>query len=850
MISLAEARARVRDELSEIELDIGPWRDRNWDALADRLRERGLERLSVGQEIRLGSLIARLVQERSDFSSSEAIADFLVPVLAVSDDEAALVRREIAVWLRQSDSGRAAIVSTTPATGVFHSMAASGRFTVVALIAAALVALAVYLFVFFTKSAGPPSEVSKPLGPTAQSSGPSFIDQLMSLVPGGWGTAISFGASGLLLAVPVLLMLFVFLLVRERQRESILRRFGRVGDVRQLPVPHDSHPLLDEGAAQVVMRALRDWQHLRTVASPEIDVPQTIHATARNFGRPDWIFKTRRARPLYVFMVDRTGTGDHVELIARVIEERLTAAGLVFERYDFRDDPRRLWNAGKLARLAPPEDLSAVAARHRGERLLLLSDGDPFGGSVGEEFAAAMPMFSRAVMLDPTPELRWGEREETLIEAGLLVVPSSPEGFLRAIAAFGEEAEDARASATAAIAEEVDPFLAQLRRERSRYLGDVPLDERQTAKLVRQIRNYLAHENLYELFVAIAAFPQIDPAITLFLAKAVRNQPLDLREAGALARLPWLRAGRMPDWLRKALLESLPAPQAERLRRVLTAILDSFPDKPDQPLPDPQEIYRRSQIEIVAEPSFFDLLLGRLRGSGFGEHIFIGFMKREALSIDPPEILHLPWLSRLDRFDWAAIAVGVATAVLVFSLNAQLIVAFSSFSQRVPDWGLTVFALLTATVVSVHLLAHSRTAISDWLTRQLPRPVLYAIPGLTTLWCMALAPANFELAVVGLLFCGSAWMLVSYRFEPRVKVPEQRSMSALASDLRLVSTWTWFVQEQIPVAIYGTLLMAAGFATTAFSLATTKNFFLLLLGPVNFLNPRDRLLCFPRASRP
>jgi hypothetical protein len=35
-------------------------------------------------------------------------------------------------------------------------------------------------------------------------------------------------------------------------------------------------------------------------------------------------------------------------------------------------------------------------------------------------------------------------------------------------------------------------------------------------------------------------------------------------------------------------------------------------------------------------------------------------MKREPLSIDPPDALLLPWWSRLDRFDYMTIAIGIA----------------------------------------------------------------------------------------------------------------------------------------------------------------------------------------------
>ncbi len=102
-------------------------------------------------------------------------------------------------------------------------------------------------------------------------------------------------------------------------------------------------------------------------------------------------------------------------------------------------------------------------------------------------------------------------------------------------------------------------------------------------KLFRQLQNYLDADGMYWL-AACAAYPELNWSLTLTFGMALKsadNQPL-LNEDRLLSisRLPWLRYGYMPDWLRIELLALLTHDQETEIRLSLKKILLSAVDNP------------------------------------------------------------------------------------------------------------------------------------------------------------------------------------------------------------------------------------------------------------------------------
>jgi hypothetical protein len=660
-----------------------------------RLRSRGMTRLSVGHEIRFAALLARLGEDGCNLSDRSLLADLLVPILAISEDEEKIVRAEIAVW----PAGAGASPSPgAEKTTIRRMVARSGRrwliglAAVVAFLMAVLAAWIFDLLRFRTwLSSSAVTEPTRPSEPVADAF--DFAYAINVQLSADWAGVVNALFSGLIVSAPVLLAVAVLLRQREDLKESLVRQVGKAAFFGNVPLPRSGQSIMDQADAQTVFRSLREWQHLKNMPSQDLDVPATVRSMSRNLGRPEWHYGNRRERPAYVFVVDRSSSADHLSLIVAAVEDRLKIAGVLYERYDFRGDPRQLWSQNGLARQAPPERLANVAARHRGERLLLLSDGEALNGRPWGEVIDALAMFSHSVMLHPVQEKRWGDRERELMDAGMLIVPADVVGFERAALVFGEDTNDSNAKFSAVLKEGEDPFLADLRHNRGHYLSDIAIGEAAAGRLVRRLRGYLLGHDLYPTFVAVAAFPKIDPAITLYLARSIRGAPLGMAETGVLARLPWLRAGRVPDWLRKALLESLPKDEAERIRSVFTEIVGGI--RADSTLPSPESVHAaaesaRKKMEIAYVPHFIDRFWGRTDSLGFGEHIFIGFMKREKLTIDAPKNMRLPWWQSLDAYDLAAVVLGLLGAAAAYWFQNAIVGLLKALIE-VGEGGLPIF---------------------------------------------------------------------------------------------------------------------------------------------------------------
>jgi hypothetical protein len=78
------------------------------------------------------------------------------------------------------------------------------------------------------------------------------------------------------------------------------------------------------------------------------------------------------------------------------------------------------------------------------------------------------------------------------------------------------------------------------------------------------------------LLSALAVYPELNFPLTLYLDKelcgeATGREPRLL----AVARLPWCRHGRMPEYLRRALVTGLPRNEYRQVRGVYRQLLDS-----------------------------------------------------------------------------------------------------------------------------------------------------------------------------------------------------------------------------------------------------------------------------------
>lgn len=337
------------------------------------------------------------------------------------------------------------------------------------------------------------------------------------------------------------------------------------------------------------------------IQSLRIDVRSSLRETVRAAGWPTIRHATLRNSLEVVLFVDREGASDHLAFLAQLLEDRLRAAGATVTRYDFRLTPTRLTQVSGRPEGAAVEDLERIVARHVGQRLILIGDGRGLveGEDLDDELRLRRLLgeFAQVHILTPTPENSWEERERRLLLAGFNVAFCDRDGIEDSarISTLLDWTEPLAATLRS-IRREPDPFLAHLELEYHRYAVDYPvlqpaagapdgpiattgLTALQIRALVSALQAWMGSRPAFRLLVAVAVFPSVKPSYTLAIADAVSQDAespgaaLDESLYARLARLPWLRDGRFPDWLRLALARRLTEPEREAMARAHMKLL-------------------------------------------------------------------------------------------------------------------------------------------------------------------------------------------------------------------------------------------------------------------------------------
>ena len=380
---------------------------------------------------------------------------------------------------------------------------------------------------------------------------------------------------------------WLFALVRRR---GFLERLpGSETDLtRQL---HASRPSALGGLASDLRHLGRELRRRREIHSPTLDVTATIAANLQRAGPLELVFGTR-AEPDYIALVDRASPMDHQTCLADEVIRSLLAQGVSLERYEFDADPRRALHRplGTSALHHGPQGLEQLAARHPDAKLIVFSDGRGLVDRYTGQPASWLPELTRwpnVAMVTPQPSRQWRAREWRLRQAGLTIVPLDGDG-LRILG----EVFRADRSATAVDA-------GSRERQRPAYLRelDVLLDRSQPdadtlRTLMLELERDLGPDGMAWL-AGIAVYPELHWEITLVVGEGLLVRPgmaATARPIGdsrrhahllaQLSRLPWLRWGYMPDWLRNALLRRLSPTDDDAVRGALEAFLATVSDKP------------------------------------------------------------------------------------------------------------------------------------------------------------------------------------------------------------------------------------------------------------------------------
>ena len=314
-------------------------------------------------------------------------------------------------------------------------------------------------------------------------------------------------------------------------------------------------------AAPALREALKRLHAPVPVPTRHLDAAATVRATARAGGLFEPVWRQRRRVPDCVVLLDHAHGADHMAGLGLQAVDRLRQAGLEVARYDYRRDPRRLMGEdGRWHGLAP------VAARHAGARLLVIGEAaslvNPLSGAL-YGWTDAMELWpQRGLLGTRRPPAAW---RAALAARRFLVADLGSAGLLQVVAWFSPVPLE-----PAAVPAESLRLLPRPLQDDARWLQPVAPPDAEREALLRTLRGYLGADGLL-LLAAMAAYPQLHWGLTRALDLGLfRAQDAAQREQRLLsvARLPWCRAGDVPDWLREALKNELTPAEVERIARL------------------------------------------------------------------------------------------------------------------------------------------------------------------------------------------------------------------------------------------------------------------------------------------
>lgn len=407
--------------------------------------------------------------------------------------------------------------------------------------------------------------------------------------------------------------------IESRRRRGFLERMpGGADDVARLIAGSVFSPL---PAVLADLRYLsREMRRRRSIASRALDIPATLASTLRKGGQLSPVFGTR-AEPDYLILVERVCNSDHQPELANEAIRVFDNQGISLERYEFEGDPR-------IARHAPlngqalhtgPQSLDQLLSRYPDHRLLIFSDGDGFIDRYSGQPAAWVSRlldWPYPVLITPAPKMFWAIREWRLSQAGLALLPFDGDGFHTLGEIFRHEKPWPGVTADA------------LLRSRPAYLRDVdllldhrPLSAPALAILLRDLERDLGSDGMAWL-AGCAVYPELHWGITLAVGDCVAAPVAPPMAAHAkpaydrgrryvqclaqLSRLPWMRYGVMPNWLRSALLQRL-APASDLAIR---GRLDHYFSALAQPSSAPNHVHEIREARPPLRNYWKDALTG------------------------------------------------------------------------------------------------------------------------------------------------------------------------------------------------------------------------------------------------
>ncbi len=465
----------------------------------------------------------------------------------------------------------------------------------------------------------------------------------------------------LLISLPVVILLVW--LIRRWWRKQVVLRFHR--NLQNDPLMYlklrQGNKTLPFGWGEFSRRLKRGG----ILPTRKLDIDKTIDKTIHHAGLFTPVMLSHDPQPAYLVLMNRTNRHDHSADRADRLFERLKEANVTVYRFEYHDDPRICYSLGQSRRAY---SLGQLGRHYAGCRLILVGDGDglldPFSGEI-QRWVRLFESWQTRVLLTPAPQ-PWQAREALLAHNGFAVAPFQVNGL--------EAVSDwlLKPSLDAAVwfsAESDDNYPELFSLDEQEWLSSNPPQDYEPRKTCTTLYEYLGQSG-YRLLAACAVYPQLVSILTITL-----DQLLFPADNGAqreqrvvwLSRLPWFRVGRMPDYLRRELLQRIDESVIERINGAYRQIFARVSESPGR---------QGSSLPFIVQAGGFktyvrDLVRFAPQGSPMADSLFADVMfTGRSGPLDfvlPKNLSH--WLPGKRYRLWPVLMAGVVTALLVAGMH-------------------------------------------------------------------------------------------------------------------------------------------------------------------------------------
>jgi dienelactone hydrolase len=204
-------------------------------------------------------------------------------------------------------------------------------------------------------------------------SSPQTLETQSQLIP--ISTSVLFG----------FLSLLTFIIFRRwvtRHRGALGAQASRKPrDLAELNILVSETPLFE---GLVTDLASLEFARPRRLVGQELDVEQSLKATAYEAGLIQVVYQERRSTPSYVVLVEEVSRHDHLARLADRLVDRMCDAGVQAERY-YIVNPQVIHDS-----TGRTETLEEISRRHSDQRLLVVGPGEAINDTYGAGLIKAL----------------------------------------------------------------------------------------------------------------------------------------------------------------------------------------------------------------------------------------------------------------------------------------------------------------------------------------------------------------------------------------------------------------------------------------------------------------------------